>query len=85
MTRSIIKTARWVLGVDRRESASPPIRVIRCTLCNGRSEPDTAQLGPDSWALKHAGATRHTGFVEIVTAHLRATLLDSNPAGEERP
>ncbi len=27
----------------------------------------------DVWAIRHAGATRHTGFREIMTAFLRAT------------
>ncbi|WP_251021383.1 hypothetical protein [Streptomyces sp. ISL-98] len=71
--RSIIKKATWTLGADHSQGASPPIREIECTTCQDRSEASTDQLGPDSWALHHAGLTGHTGYREIVTAFLRAT------------
>lgn len=74
MSRSVIKLATWTLGADASEGVSPPIREIECTTCMERSEPDTSQLGPDSWALRHAGLSGHSGYREIVTAFLRATL-----------
>jgi hypothetical protein len=76
MTRSIIRRADWTLAADRSEGASPPIRQIECTTCPEYSEPSTGQMEPESWALRHAGSTGHTGFREIGTAYLRATLLD---------
>lgn len=81
MTRSIIRRADWTLTADRSEGASPPIRVIECTTCAGQSPTSTGQMEPESWALKHAGSTGHTGFREDVTAFLRATLLGSTQEG----
>jgi hypothetical protein len=78
MTRSIIKSADWTLGADRTPGASPPIRVIECTTCAGHSPASTGQMEPESWALRHAGSTGHTGFREIGTAFLRAALIDGS-------
>ncbi|WP_329115476.1 DUF7848 domain-containing protein [Streptomyces sp. NBC_01465] len=81
--RSVIKHADWMLGADLGDGVSPPIREIECTSCSERSEASTTQLGPDSWALRHAGGTRHTGFREIVTAFIRATPAPGNPLHRE--
>ncbi|MFF2522414.1 DUF7848 domain-containing protein [Streptomyces liangshanensis] len=63
----------WTIGADRSDGASPPIREVECTACHDASEPTTDQSVGDVWALKHTGATGHTGFREVVTAFLQVT------------
>lgn len=78
--RSVVKYAEWLLAPDRSQGASSPVREIECTTCGERSEASTGQLGPDSWALGHAGAhPQHTGYREITTAFLRVMPAEGNP------
>lgn len=76
MTRSVYREVEWTLGAD--PDADPPERQIRCAAdgCGGHSSRSEGQLGPDSWALEHAGATGHRGYVEVVEARLRAIPVD---------
>lgn len=82
--RSVIRMADWTIGADRTPGASPPIREVECTSCRERSDADTGQLGPDVWAIGHAGATGHTSFREFVTAFLRVIPAPGNPLYQEQ-
>lgn len=66
-----MRLARWTIGADRSEGASPPIREVECTTCPATSEPTTDQSAGDIWAIGHTGETGHTGYREVVTAFLR--------------
>lgn len=79
MSRSLIRAAPWTIGPDRTPGASGPIRLIQCDDCLERSEPDHGRMGPESWALAHAGRTRHTGYREVVTVPLRVVPAPGNP------
>lgn len=76
MTRSVYRPAKWMLGAD--PDADPPERLIRCAVtgCGEKAPKDEGQLGPDHWALRHACATGHRAFAEVVTARLRAIPVD---------
>ncbi|MFF9348557.1 hypothetical protein [Streptomyces sp. NPDC014734] len=76
---TVIRYAEWSIGADRSENAPPPIRQVECVNCGERSETCTSQLGPDSWALRHAGLSGHGAYREIVTAYLRVTPAPGNP------
>ncbi|MFG3494296.1 hypothetical protein [Streptomyces sp. NPDC047928] len=80
----MIRRAEWTIAPDRSPGApQAPLRETECTTCHDRSEPDTGQLGPDSWAMTHAARTGHTGFREVVTGFLRVTPAPGNPLHQE--
>ncbi|MFD9075341.1 DUF7848 domain-containing protein [Streptomyces lasiicapitis] len=70
MTRSVHRLAKWTLESDR---SKPSQRRIECASCQATSVESPGQLGPDRWALEHAGATDHREYLEIGIAHVRAT------------
>ncbi|WP_282790967.1 hypothetical protein [Streptomyces sp. CC224B] len=70
MARTSYRYIDWTLGAD---PAQPSHRRIECADCPAASGDSPGQLGPDRWALQHAGATGHRGYRETVISHLRAT------------
>lgn len=73
MTRAVIRRAAWSLGANTDEDAPLTTRETACSTCHQSSEANTEQLGPDGWALEHAGRTGHTEFTETMRVPLRAT------------
>lgn len=75
MTRSVYRYVDWTIDADHDQ---PTQRRIECASCPAASGDSPGQLGPEDWALKHAGATGHRDYREIGIAHLHA-----RPAGED--
>ncbi|MFJ2110652.1 hypothetical protein ACIOEX_01765 [Streptomyces sp. NPDC087850] len=81
VNRSTIRLAKWVIGRDKEEGASPPIREVECTTCMEKSPAETNQIDGDIWALQHTGRNGHTGYREIVTSFLRSRPAEGKPVG----
>ncbi|MFJ6459636.1 hypothetical protein ACIQM0_00920 [Streptomyces sp. NPDC091387] len=73
MTRSVMRFVEWTIGAPRGEAPQTTI-VIRCLEpdCAEASEPSRSHIGPDLWALKHAGLSGHTEYEEVARCRLAA-------------
>ncbi|WP_371772632.1 hypothetical protein [Streptomyces sp. NBC_01438] len=72
--RSVMRFVEWTIGAPRGELPQTVI-VVRCLepACTATSEPSPSHIGPDHWALKHAGRTGHTAYEEVARCRLVAT------------
>lgn len=68
--RGVVSPSDWLLTADR--TGSTPVHEVECTTCLDGSGPAEDPYGTDVWALRHASATRHTGYRRIVTDFRRA-------------
>ncbi|MET4924418.1 hypothetical protein P3L51_19010 [Streptomyces sp. PSRA5] len=73
-TREVWRYANWALHTDT--SGSGPIYVTECTSCGESSGAADDREGPETWCLKHAGRTGHTGFRSVITSFFRASLVE---------
>ncbi|MGP3924515.1 DUF7848 domain-containing protein [Streptomyces sp. 8N616] len=72
--RSVIRFADWSLSADL--SGSGPIFESECTTCGESSGAADKKEGPETWCLRHAGSTGHTGFRGITTSFFRAQMVN---------
>lgn len=71
--RSVMRFVEWTIGAPRGEPPKTAI-LVRCLEpgCAAESEPSPSHIGPDHWALKHAGLTRHTDYEQVARCRLVA-------------
>ncbi|QCX81300.1 hypothetical protein C9F11_38585 [Streptomyces sp. YIM 121038] len=75
MARTSYRYVDWTLDSDPEQ---PTQRRIECASCPAASGDSPGQLGPDQWALRHAGDTGHRDYREIAIAHLHARPADED-------
>ncbi|MFH8582962.1 hypothetical protein ACH4GP_01015 [Streptomyces celluloflavus] len=68
--KAIWRFADWVLKLET--SNTPPMYEMECVSCDASSQVSEDPGGPQDWALKHAGRTRHELFRAVHTCFFRA-------------
>jgi hypothetical protein len=76
-----LRYTEWTLAPERDRNGRPfiPVREVQCQVCGQRSGSQVGQQTTDTWAMRHAGPTRHRGYLEVTTAALTARPAPTNP------